>query len=65
MGQGERMYVWLENTSEEEQILNPDWEIGAVEVVEEEPDFPRVEMEEAGLPPVPEGLTATQKKDFR
>ena len=53
LGQGEKMYVQLENTSEEEQILNLDWEIGTVEVVEEEPDYPRVEMEEAGLPPVP------------
>ena len=52
----------LENTSEEELILNPDWEIGTVEVVEEEPDYPRVEAEEAGLPPVPEELTASQKK---
>ena len=61
LGQGEKVYVWLENTSEEEQTLNPDWEIGAVEVVEEEPDYPRVEAEEAGLPPVPEELTAIQK----
>ena len=52
----------LENTSEEEQILNPDWEIRTVEVVEEEPDYPRVEIEEAGLLPVPEELTAIQKK---
>ena len=59
------MYVRLENTSEEEQILNPDWKIGMVEVVEEEPDYPRVEMEEIWLPPVPDGLTAAQKKDLR
>ena len=63
--QEEKMYVRLENTSKEEQILNTDWEIGTVEVVEEEPDYPRVEMEEARLPPVPEGLTAAQKKDLR
>ena len=65
LGQGERMYVQLENTSEEEQILNPDWEIGTVETIEEEPDYPRMEMEEAGLLPIPKGLTATQKKDLR
>ena len=59
------MYVRLENTSEEEQILNPDWEIGTVEVVEEDPDYPRVEMEEAVLPPVPEELTATQMEDLK
>ena len=65
LGQGEKMYVRLENTSEEEQILNPDWNIGTFEVVEEEPDYPRVEVEEAGLPPVPEELTAAQKEDLR
>ena len=59
------MYVRFENTSEEEQIMNPDWEIGMVEIVEEEADYPRVEMEEAWLPPVPEGLTTAQKKDLR
>ena len=59
------MYVRLENTSVEEHILNPDWEIGTVEVVEEEPDYPRVETEETGLPPVPEELTAAQKEDLR
>ena len=42
LGQREKVYVRLENTSEEELILNSDWEIGTVEVVEEEPDYPRV-----------------------
>ena len=51
--QGGKVYVRLENTNEEELILNPDWEIGTVEVVKEEPDYPRVEAEEAALPPVP------------
>ena len=65
LGQGGKMYVRLENTSDEEQILNPDWEIGTVEAVEEELDYPRVEMEEAGLNPFPEELTAEQKEDLR
>ena len=52
----------LENTGEEELIINPEWKIGTVEVVEEEPDYPQEEAEEAGLPPVPEELTACQKK---
>ena len=65
LGQGEKVCVWLEDTSEEEQILNPDWEIGTVEVVEEEPNYPQVEAEEAGLPPVPEELTAIQKQELR
>ena len=59
------MYVRLENTSKEEQILNPNLEIRTVEVVEEEPDYPMVGVEEAGLQQVPEGLTASQKKDLR
>ena len=50
----------LENISEEEQILNPDWEIGIVEIIEEEPDYPQVEAEKAGLPPVHEELNARQ-----
>ena len=53
LGRGEKIYVRIENVSEEEQILNPDWEIGTMEVVEEEPDFPRAEAEEAGLSPYP------------
>ena len=40
LGQGQRLYVRLENTGEEDQVLDPNWEIGTVEVVEEEPDFP-------------------------
>ena len=40
LGRGEKIYVRIENISEEEQILNPDWEIGTMEVVEEQPDFP-------------------------
>ena len=39
-GQGQRLYVRLENTGEEDQVIDPNWEIGTVEVVEEEPDFP-------------------------
>ena len=62
LGQGEKVYVQLENTSEEDQILNPDWEIGTVAVVEEEPDYARVEAEEVGQPPLAEELTAIQKK---
>ena len=52
----------LENTGEEEQTLNPEWEIRTVKVVDEELDYPWVEEEEAGLPPVPEELTTMQKK---
>ena len=36
-----------------------------MEVVEEEPDFPRAEAEEAGLPPLPGQLDARQKKRTR
>ena len=53
LGRGEKIYVRIENVSEEEEILNPDWEIGTMEVVEEEPDFPWAEAEGAGLLPIP------------
>ena len=64
MGRGEKIYVRIENVSKEEQILNPDWEIGTMEVVEEEPDFPRAEAEGAGLPPIPSELNAKQRKEL-
>ena len=65
MGRGEKIYVRFENVSKEEQILNPDWEIGTMEVVEEEHDFPRAEAEGAVLPPIPSELSAKQRKEFR
>ena len=51
------MYIRLENTSEDDQVLNPEWVIGTAEIFEEEPDLPRLEMEEVGLPAVPEDLS--------
>ena len=65
LGSGEKIYVCIENVSEEEQILNPDWEIGTMEVVEEEPDFPWAEAEEAGLSPLPDQLSAQQQQQKR
>ena len=50
LGRGEKIYVRIENVSEEEQILNLDWDIGTMEVLEGEPDFPWTEAEEEGLP---------------
>ena len=40
LGQGQRLYVRLENAGEDDQVIDPNWEICTVEVVEEEPDFP-------------------------
>ena len=40
LGKGNKIYICLENTSEDEQVLNPDWEIGMAELVDEEPDLP-------------------------
>ena len=62
LGQGSKIYVRLENTSKEVQVLSLDWEIGTAEIVEEEPDLPRTEMEETGLPFIPEDLTGKRKK---
>ena len=33
-------------------------------VVEEEPDFPWAEAEEAGLPPIPDKLSSKQRKEL-
>ena len=52
LGQGEKVYARLESTGEEELILNLDGKIGAVEIAEEEPDYPCEEAEEEGLPPL-------------
>ena len=35
-----------------------------MEVVEEEPDFPRAEAEGTGLPPIPDELSAKQRKEL-
>ena len=63
LGQGQWLYVRLENTGEEDQVLDPNWEIGTVEVVEEEPDFPAGREEEEGLPEVPEELGGAQGQE--
>ena len=60
LGQGQRLYVRLENTGEEDQVINPNWEIGTVEVVEEEPDFPAGGAKEEGLTEIPVELSRTQ-----
>ena len=50
---------------EEDQVLGPNWEIGTVEVVEEEPDFPAGREEKEGLPEVPEELSGAQGQELR
>ena len=62
LGKGSKIYIRLENMSKEDQVLSPDWEIGTAEIVEEEPDLPRTEVEETGLPSIPEDLP--EKKDL-
>ena len=48
--------------SEDDRVLSPDWEMGTARIVEEEPDLPRTEMEETGLPNIPGDLS--EKKDL-
>ena len=62
LGRGNTIYIQLENTSEDDQVLNPEWEIGTTVVVKEEPDLPRKEIEKLGLPTVPEDLSPKKKK---
>ena len=62
LGKGGKIYIRLENTSKDDQVLNPEWDIGTAEVVEEEPDLPRTEIDEVGLPSVPEDLSPKKRK---
>ena len=62
LGKENKIYIRLENTSEDDQVLNPEWEIGTAEIVEEEPDLPRTEIDEVGLPSVPEDLSPKKKE---
>ena len=32
LGTGNKIYIWLENNSEDDQVLNPEWEIGTAEM---------------------------------
>ena len=61
LGKGNGLCICLENTSEDEQVLNPEWEIGTAEVVDEEPDLPRTEIDEVGLPGIPDKLSPEKK----
>ena len=65
LGQGQRLYVRLENASEEDQLIDPNWEMGTVEVVEEEPDFPAGGAEEEGLPEIPGKLSGAQGQELQ
>ena len=65
LGHGQLLYVRLESVGEEDQVLDPNWEIGTAEVLEEEPDFPACREEEEGLPEVPEELSEAQKRELR
>ena len=65
LGRGRQLYVRLENVREEDQVLDPTWEIGNIEVVEEEPDFPTRKEEEEGLPEIHEELSEVQKRSLQ
>ena len=62
LGRRSKIYIRLENTSEDDQLLSPEWEIGTAEIVEEEPDLPRTKIDEVGVPSVPEDLSPKKKK---
>ena len=65
LGHGQRLYVRLENVGEEDQVLDPTWEIGTAEFMKEEPDFPAGQEEEEGLPEVPKELNEAQRRNLR
>ena len=62
LGRGNKLYIRLESTSVDDQVLNPEWEIGTAEIVKKEPDLPRTEINEVGLPSVLEDLSPKKKK---
>ena len=64
LGQRNKIYIRLENTSEDERVLNPEWEIGTAEVVDGEPDLPRTEIGEVGLPSIPDELSIKEKREL-
>ena len=57
LGKGNKFYICLGNTSEDDQVLNPEWEISTADVVDEEPDLPRAEIDEVGLPSILDDLS--------
>ena len=63
LGQGNKIYICLENTSEDEQVLNLEWEIGTAEVIDEEPDLHRTDIGEVGLPSISDELPIGKKKN--
>ena len=65
LGSGLWLYIRLENVGEEDQVLDPTWEIGTAEVVEEEPDFPTGREEEEGLPEIHEELSEVQRRSLQ
>ena len=65
LGSGQRLYIRLENVGEEDQVLDPIWEIGTAEVIEEEPDFPAGEDGGEGLPEIPEKLSEGQRQSLQ
>ena len=46
-------------------MIDPDWEIATVEVVEEEPDFPAGGEKDEGLPEIPGELSRTQGQELQ
>ena len=65
LGSGQQLYIRLENVGDEEQVLDPTWETGTAEVVEEELDFPTGREEEEGLPEIPEELSEVQRRSLQ
>ena len=65
LGSGQRLYIRLGNVGEEDQVLDPTWEIGTADFIEEEPDFPTGREEKEGLPEISEELSEVQRRSLQ
>ena len=58
--EGEEIRIWMENTGEEDRMIDPEWEIGTIEEVQLE----EIETAEQRKPAIPEELTRKQREEL-
>ena len=63
VGEGRELYVRMENFGDEEQMFNPEWNIGTLEEVEEE-EICNHSSQGANFPQIPKELNPVQRKEL-
>ena len=58
--EGQELQIWIENTGEEDRLIDSGWEIGTVEIVQLE----EVKKKEERKPDLPKELTRRQKEEL-